>query len=223
MIVFDAFRSHQMLVPRTHLMRKRSVARITSEIPSSRIAGGILALILLTVSEGSVFAAEKKVLILYADKSTGAMMAYRETFQSVLNQGSKDHITFYEEYMDLWQNSSEEYLMLLRGYYAQKYRDQRFDLIVTQAPSALNFISNYGEELFPGTPTVFGTMEKRRLEEINMRPNITGVLEDFAFVRNVELALQLHSGLRKVFVVSGSADADKRYLAVARKELDQVN
>jgi len=212
-----------MLVPRSHLMRKRSLARITSEIPSSRIAGGILALILLTVLEGSVFAAEKKVLILYADKSTGAMMAYRETFQSVLNQGSKDHITFFEEYMDLWQNSSEEYLTLLRGYYAQKYRDQRFDLIVTQAPSVLNFISNYGEELFPGTPTVFGTMEKRRLEEINMRPNITGVLEDFAFVRNVELALQLHSGLRKVFVVSGSADADKRYLAIARRELDQVN
>jgi len=211
-----------MLVPRSHLMRKRSLATITSEIPSSRIAGGILALILLTVLEGSVFAAEKKVLILYADKSTGAMMAYRETFQSVLNQGSKDHITFFEEYMDLWQNSSEEYLTLLRGYYAQKYRDQRFDLIVTQAPSVLNFISNYGEELFPGTPTVFGTMERRRIEEINLRPNMTGVLDDFAFVETVELALRLQPGIRKVFVVSGSSEIDKRYLVIARREFDQL-
>ena len=107
---------------------------------SSKIAIGLLALLSLAVSADAVFAAEKKVLILYADKSTGVMMAYRETFQSALNAGSKDHITFYEEYLDLWQNSSEEYLALLRGYYAQKYRDQKFDLIVTQAPSVLTFI-----------------------------------------------------------------------------------
>ena len=213
--------SHHMLFRLDQILRKRSGTRTKSRVLSSKVAI-VLFTLFLVGSADAAYAADKKVLILYADKSTGAMMAYRETFQSVLNQGSKDHITLYEEYMDLWQNSSEEYLSLLRGYYAQKYRDQRFDLIVTQAPSVLKFISNYGEELFPGTPTVFGTMDKRRIEEIDLRPNMTGVLEDFGFVRTVELALQLHPGLRKVFVVSGSADADKRYLAVTRRELDQV-
>lgn len=194
----------------------------TSGVLSSKVAIGLFALMILAVSAGPVFAAEKKVLILYADKSTGVLMAYRETLQSALNEGSKDHITFYEEYMDLWQNNSEEYLSLLRGYYAQKYRDQRFDLIITQAPSVLNFISKYGDELFPNTPTVFGTMDKRRLEEITLRPTMTGVLDDLAFVRTVELALQLQPGLRKVFVVSGSSDIDKRYLVITRRELERL-
>lgn len=211
-----------LLIRLAPILRKRSGARTTSGVLSSKVAIGVFALMILAVSAGPVFAAEKKVLILYADKSTGVLMAYRETFQSSLNEGSKDHITFYEEYMDLWQNTSEEYLSLLRGYYAQKYRDQRFDLIITQAPSVLNFISKYGDELFPNTPTVFGTMDKRRLEEITLRPTMTGVLDDLAFVQTVELALQLHPGLRKVFVVSGSSDIDKKYLVVTRRELERL-
>jgi len=105
--------SHHMLFRIDQILRKRAGTRRKSRVLSSKVAI-VLFTLFLVGSADAAYAADKKVLILYADKSTGAMMAYRETFQSVLNQGSKDHITLYEEYMDLWQNSSEEYLSVLR-------------------------------------------------------------------------------------------------------------
>src|SRR6185369_10453303 len=109
-------------------------------------------------------AADKKVLFLYADKSNGVMMAYREVVQSAIRAGSPDRVTFYEEYMDLWQYSGDDYLSMLRGFYRQKYQAQKFDLIIAQAPTALSFLSKYGEELFHDTPIVFGTLDKSRIE-----------------------------------------------------------
>src|SRR6185369_17860155 len=84
-------------------------------------------------------AADKKVLFLYGDKSNGMMMGYRDVVQSAIRSGSPDRITFYEEYMDLSQYSGDDYLSLVRSFYRQKYQGQRFDLIIAQSGSVLNF------------------------------------------------------------------------------------
>lgn len=163
-------------------------------------------------------AVEKKVLFLYADKSNGGMVAYREVVQSAMRAGSPDRITFYEEYMDLSQYPGDEYLSLLRGFYHQKYQGQRFDLIIAQAGSVLNFLTKYGEELFPGTPTVFGTLEKNRIEGLKLGPNITGILTDVGFGATLEAALKMQPDARNVVVVSGTSEVDAKHLAKARSQ-----
>src|SRR6201988_2786038 len=85
----------------------------------------IVAVVLLSPSWTTASAAEKKVLFMYGDRSNGVIMAYREVLQSAMRVGSPDRITFYEEYMDLVLYPGEDYISLLRGFYRQKYKDQR--------------------------------------------------------------------------------------------------
>lgn len=163
-------------------------------------------------------AADKKILFLYGDKSNGMMMAYRDVVQSAMRSGSPDRITFYEEYMDLSQHSGDEYVSLLRGFYRQKYQGQRFDLIIAQTGGVLNFLTKYGEELFPGTPAVFGSLERSRMERLKLGPNITGILADAGFGATLEAALRMQPSVRNVVVVSGSSEIDATYLAKAQSQ-----
>jgi len=163
-------------------------------------------------------AADKKILFLYGDKSNGIMMGYRDVVQSAIRSGSPDRITFYEEYMDLSQYSGDDYLSLVRNFYRQKYKDQRFDLIIAQSGSVLNFLTKYGEELFPGTPAVFGLLEKSRIEGLKLGPNITGVLVDAAFGATLEVALRMQPDTRNVVVVSGSSQIDDKNLTKAQTQ-----
>ena len=176
------------------------------------------ALFLLTTSSTSAIAADKKVLFLYADKSNGVMMAYRESLQSAMKAESPDRITFYEEYVDLSQYPGEDYVSLVRGFYRKKYQGQKFDLIFAQAPSVLNFLSKYGEEIFPGTPTVFGTLDQSRLAEIKLGPNITGVTTDIEPGKTLEAALRMQPDVQNVIVVSGTSPIDAKYLAQAQSQ-----
>lgn len=163
-------------------------------------------------------AADKKILFLYGDKSNGLMMGYRDVVQSAIRSGSPDRITFYEEYMDLSQYSGDDYLSLLRSFYRQKYQGQRFDLIIAQAGSVLNFLTKYGEELFPGTPAVFGTLDKSRIEGLKLGPNITGILADAGFGATLEAALRMQPDTRNVVVVTGSSPIDDKNLTKAQTQ-----
>jgi PAS domain S-box-containing protein len=163
-------------------------------------------------------AAEKKVLLLFCDKSNGAIAAYNEALQSSVRAGSVDRITFYEEYMDLWLYPGDDYLSLLHGFYGKKYQGQRFDLIIAQSPPVLSFLLKYGDELYPGTPIVFGNAEKTRLKGLNLRPNITGVMLDVRFGPTLDAALRMQPDVQRVVVVGGTSEIDVKYLDKARTE-----
>ena len=182
------------------------------------LAPFLMLILLPLVSLTAVAGADKKVLFLYGDKSNGVMMGYREVLQSALKAGSPDRITFYEEYMDLSLFPGDDYVALLRDFYRQKYQSQKFDLIIAQSPVVLNFLSRYGEELFPDTPIVFGTLDKSRIDAANLRPNVTGVLADYNFGTTLEAALSMQPDVRSVTVVAGPSPSDVKYLAKARSE-----
>lgn len=172
----------------------------------------------LIATSTTASAADKKVLFLFGDKSNGMMMGYRDVVQSAIRSGSPDRITFYEEYMDLSMHSGDDYLSLVRSFYHQKYQGQRFDLIIAQTGSVLNFLTKYGDELFPGTPLVFGTIEKSRIEGLKLGPNITGILIDAAFGATLEAALRMQPDTRNVVVVSGSSQIDDKNLTKAQTQ-----
>lgn len=189
-------------------VRDRVVVRLVLPI--------FFALWLLALPLTSACAADKKVLFMYADKSNGVMVAYREFLQTALRNGSPDPITFYEEYMDLWQNSGDDYMSLLRSYYTQKYKGQKFDLIFAQAPPVLTFLGKYGDEIFPKTPVVFGSVDKTRFETLKLTPKMTGVLTDLGFAQTLAVALRLQPDARRVVVVSGTSESDQAYLRNAQ-------
>ena len=180
-----------------------------------------LAFLLLTAFAASAAAAEKKVLLIVDGKSTGAIVGYGNVIASNLRAATSDRIDFYEEYTDFWQLSGNAYKELLRGFYRQKYEGRKFDLIIAQSPAVLSFLLKYGDELFPGTPIVFGTMDKTRFAGItsSLKPNVTGVLFDPNFAATLDLALRIQPDSHNVVVIAGSAENDSSYLASARTQL----
>jgi PAS domain S-box-containing protein len=180
--------------------------------------------LLLTAFSSNAAAADKKVLFIIDGKSTGAVAGYGSLIASDLTAASADRIDFYEEYTDLWEFSGDSYKELLREFYRQKYKNRKFDLIIAQSPGVLNFLLNYGDELFPATPIVFGTTDKTRFEAIRYRlkPNVTGVLFDLDFAATVDLALKVQPDLHSVVVIAGSAENDLNYLANARTQLRNI-
>jgi hypothetical protein len=173
-------------------------------LPSIQIA---LAAFLLSIAFAvDAEAADKKVLFIIDGKSTGAVAGYGNLIASKLTAASTDRIDFYEEYTDFWEFSGDSYKDLLREFYLQKYHDQKFDLIIAQSPGVLRFLLNYGDELFPATPIVFGTTEKTRFEGISLKPHVTGVLFDLNIAATVDLALRIQPDLRSVVVIAGSAE-----------------
>jgi len=166
--------------------------------------------------------AEKSVLFFHTSKSNGpGAIAYDQAFQSALTENSTERINLYNEYTDLWRIADDEYLRALRDFYRLKYADQHFDLVVAEQPPALRFLLAYGEDLFPGTPVVFCVMEERLIEDLNLKPNFTGVLSRLDFKRSLESALRLQPETRRVVIVGGVSPLDQSYLATARQDLEQ--
>ncbi len=129
------------------------------------------------------------------------------------------HVEIDVESPDLSHFGEEEYIQGLIELYRFKYRDQKPHLIIPTYTPALQFLLDYGEELFPGVPIVFCGASSRFLETVQLRPNITGVSSFWDIAGTVKLALQLQPDTRRVMVIVGAGAMDQKFERVARAAL----
>ena len=81
------------------------------------------------------------------------------------------------------------------------------DLIVTVAGPAAVFARKYRQQLFPDTPLLFASVDRRFLDDAPLGDNETAVAVDNEFPRIIETILQLLPETRQVFMVMGSGPA----------------
>ena len=82
------------------------------------------------------------------------------------------------EFMDARRMVDDErYLEALATLYRLKYARFPPDIIISSDDSALNFLLQRRESLFPGIPVVFCGINSRAPEELEAVPNMTGILE----------------------------------------------
>ncbi|HKO98701.1 MAG TPA: sigma 54-interacting transcriptional regulator [Pyrinomonadaceae bacterium] len=190
-----------------------------------RIRHAFLFLILTAVLSGCSATAlaqtrHKNVLILYDEnKDFPGLILLDQTLTSTLRAGTSGRLDIYSEYMDLSRFPEENNRKRLRDYYQQKYEGRKIDAIVAVMGPAFNFMLQYGDELFPGTPIVFCGIDKREIENRNLGPNVTGVLVKRAFKPTLELALRLQPDVRQVVFIKGTSDFSKYWGEQARLEL----
>jgi hypothetical protein len=120
--------------------------------------------------------------------------------------------------MDLSRFGSDGYKMFLRDYLHAKYASKKIDVAVAVMCSALDFLLSYREAIFPGTPIVFGGIDRRQIGERPLPPNVRGILLKREFGPTLELALRLHPKTERVAVVAGTSDFDTQLLGEAKKE-----
>jgi signal transduction histidine kinase len=78
------------------------------------------------------------------------------------------------------------------------------DLIVTAAGPAATFARNYRQQLFPDTPILFASVDRRFLDQAPLADNETAVAVDNQFSGTIETILQLLPETRQVFMVMGA-------------------
>jgi signal transduction histidine kinase len=159
---------------------------------------------------------DKQVLVLHSTRRDAnlAIVIDRELPRAV-EEGLRQTIDYYSEYIDLSRFSSPQYQAAFRDFLRLKYAGRSFDVVVAMNDEALEFVDAYRSELFPDTPVVFYSRNPgvRRVE------NSTGLSSLLNFSGTLTLATKLQPDIQHVFVVSGASVADKAYERIARSQL----
>jgi signal transduction histidine kinase len=121
------------------------------------------------------------------------------------------------ETLDLARVRDASYLNNLRHIFYRKYRDPKPQLIIPTYTPALQFLLDYGEELFPGIPIVFLGADNRFVAARELPPHITGITTYRDIAGTLELALQVHHDTRRVAVIVGAGRIDKDFERDARQ------
>src|SRR5215831_7116616 len=172
----------------------------------------VLAVLLATFSfpqfKASSEEEPKRVLIFFGDDiNQPAISTVSQSLRSSLRSNSNRRVEFYPEYLDV-RLQIDQYESELLPLLHRKYDGRKFDVIIALGRAALTLLLQHGTELFPGTPTVFATLEKSDLAGLDLRSDVTGVWTDLNLKANLALAFELYPETKKVVVVGGISPLD---------------
>ena len=105
------------------------------------------------------------------------------------------------EHLDTKRFPGPEHLLFIKQYLKNKYQGRRFDLIFVLDNPALNLMSRYRDELFPGVPLVFAGINGYSPDMIKGQEHVAGVIENQDMAGTLNLALKLNPQTKSVLVV----------------------
>jgi len=105
----------------------------------------------------------------------------------------------------------------LRAVYSSKYRDQRFDVIITALPEPFQFVLRARDELWPGTPVVVCGLDERSVHELKPPPGFAILTTRFDMEGTVRAALALLPDTRHVALVGGASPPEQIYHDLIRQ------
>jgi two-component system, cell cycle sensor histidine kinase and response regulator CckA len=120
--------------------------------------------------------------------------------REVLNEALKN-LELYVEYMDTKRIYTNEYFKRLVHTYHLKYDKVQLDAIITTDDNALRFALRHHEEIFQSAPVSFCGINDYPSFSLEGKKDFTGLVEVLDIEDTLNLALKLHPGTRKVFVV----------------------
>src|SRR5271165_5490751 len=165
---------------------------------------------------------KKTVLVLYGERlSIPAMRLTEEGLSAALSGAPAGNLEIFSEYLDFTRfpaaRDGDEVVRYLRS----RYGTRRPDVLIALVNTALQFVLEHRDELFPGVPIVFGDVDHREIEGKEMPPNVTGLWMAWDYQQTLELALQLQPNTREVVCVAGTGLAEQPWNNEARKVLDR--
>jgi hypothetical protein len=206
------------------------------------LAGLLTAIAALSVGLGSmaprVAAAQaqpaaqppKRILVLYDENKDDfpGLARTDRSLREAFRTGLGGKVEIYSESMGLSRSKRAGYDSLLADFYRNKYAGVKPDLIVAVMEPALNFLLRHGDQIFPGVPIVFASIDRSTIQGKKLPPNVTGVLVKRTYSPTLEAALRLQPDTRHVFVVGGGPSPfDSLLQTLIRRDLrpfeDQLN
>ena len=165
---------------------------------------------------------EARVLILNGiDPYLPAYLAIDGAMRASLAKDEARRIVFFSEALDGQRFSPEalepEFLALLE----KKYRAVHIDVVVAFSIPALEFFKRHGAHLWPGARLVFHGFPGEDIRPETLPPNATAVEARPDVDGTIELAQRLQPDARRIVVIAGVSDLDRRAEQLARGALSK--
>jgi signal transduction histidine kinase/ABC-type uncharacterized transport system substrate-binding protein len=143
----------------------------------------------------------KHVLVLHSyHQGLGWTDRITKGIKSALHDTDQE-IELYFEYMDTKQIYDDQHLQNLRELYRYKFRNRRFDVVMSSDNHAFNFLLAHHRDLFPDTPIVFCGVNGFEDSMLLGHDLIMGVAELDDFKSTIDVALKLQPNTEQVFLV----------------------
>jgi PAS domain S-box-containing protein len=193
---------------------------ICSEMIRMRMVGRSLLLLFLFVVESNA-AEPKRVLMLHAFNYTfPATSVIAEAVRKRLQERTGQSVEIDAEFLDLARTTDEARELRMATFIREKYERRPPDLVMTLGSAAFPFIVKHRDILFPGVPIVFTSVSSRYYAANRPPPGVTGITSEFDLAKTLFLAEQLQPEARRLVVIAGSGEADRRWQRVARELLE---
>ena len=174
---------------------------------------------LSTLFATGVQSERKSVLVLYGERlELPAVIAVHGGLEAALRTDKQ--IDMFSEFLDFARFPEPTQREELANHLRSRYSGRKFDLIVTVPGSALNFALDHRQDLFPGVPIVFCSVDRCEIEGRNLPPDVIGLPMIFDFRGTLDLALQLQPETKEIVCVAGTAAFDQLLAQECRKVLD---
>ena len=99
-----------------------------------------------------------------------------------------------------------------------KYSIEKPDLIIVQYKQALQFVENYGREIFGEVPVVFAGLSVEGYAQDRLPRHYTGIVASFSAAKNMDLILRNHPKVSRIYLVSGTSPVEKNLVDEAIRE-----
>jgi PAS domain S-box-containing protein len=94
-----------------------------------------------------------------------------------------------------------QYFSQLKALIHEGYKDIHFDAVLACDNDALDFMRKYRDELFPGVPVVFSSINNFNESMLDGRNDLTGTSENADYVGTIQSALKLRPTANQVVVI----------------------
>jgi PAS domain S-box-containing protein len=155
-----------------------------------------------------------------ADPDLPDVAAMVEQAETHILDGSDKPVHFGYEYLESSSSFADpSRTRATASYLLDKYRGQTFDLVIAIDEETVNLAEQIRPKLFPDSALLFFVVNPRDPSSwIKPKPGRTGVIRKVNSLLTLQLALRQNPGTSHVIVVSGSSDAEKLDLNLAREQ-----
>ena len=116
----------------------------------------------------------------------------------------KYHLNFSYMFMDSKRFPIEQVEQLFyQEFLMKKEVIQEYEVIITADDNALNFVLDHYDEFFYDKPIIFfGLNDIKLAKQLNINPNITGIIEETSIKETIDLILDIYPNTKEVIAIS---------------------
>jgi len=162
----------------------------------------ILLFLLTQILYANETTAAKHILVLHSYNKS--MTWEKEIDQSIEDtlEPTKNGYILHTEYMDTKRIFTQEYINELVTIYKIKYKNVKFDLLLSSDNNAFDFLRKHRDSIFGEVPTLFSGVNFFKDSDLDGYKNYSGVAENFDAKSTLTTALKLFPNTKKVYVIN---------------------